>query len=268
MRDLFKRRASVALAAAVALILTAAALADYPSIISSYRMSGVTPPYARGILSYGYRGIFFERESYNYLYNFNTAGSLVSTVRLAGAVRLGDADFAPDGYPGCFAVVDEGSYELKAYTTAGSFHSVIRTLRSDVVGYGVGGHVTKYLYLGTRGGVIYRYSPTWSFLNSFSTGVEIADLAAGQGYKGMWGDWLEVGPARTGEPVRVYMGGGAFFGSFSLPGVRNCGAVAGYGSAYWCLRNLGTEIWAYAIDLGPLMAVEPSSLGRIKALYQ
>jgi hypothetical protein len=289
MNRITTRWASVALAAAVAIIYTRlvshaeaaeaarwapAALARtpayawaYPSIISSFRMSGVAPPYARGILSYGLQGIFFERENYNYLYNFNTAGSLVSTVRLPGAVRLGDADFAPEGYPGCFAVVDEGSHELKAYTRTGSFYGVIRTLRSDVVGYGVGGHVTKYLYLGTRDGVVYRYTPAWSFLNSFATGVEIADLAAGQGYNGRWGDWLEVGPARAGEPIRAYRSG-SFYGSFSLPGIRNCGAVAGYRSAYWCLRNLGTEIWVYAVDLGPLMVVEPASLGKVKALYK
>jgi len=291
MNRITTRWASVALLAAVALIFTPpvaygeaaeakswapAALArtpahawSYPSVISSFRMSGVTPPYARGILSYGLQGVFFERDDYNYLYNFNTAGSLVSTVRLPGAVRLGDADFAPEGYAGCFAVVDEGSHELKAYTRTGSFYGVIRTLRSDVVGYGVGGHVTKYLYLGTRDGVVYRYTPAWSFLYSFATGVEIADLAAGQGYNGYWGDWLEVGPARSGEPIRVYDGwGGSFYGSFSLPGVRNCGASAGYRSAYVCLRDLGTEIWAYAVDLGPLMAVEPASLGRVKALYK
>jgi hypothetical protein len=36
----------------------------------------------------------------------------------------------------------------------------------------------------------------------------------------------------------------------------------------WCLRDLGTEIWAYEIYTGPLMEVEPASLGRIKALYK
>jgi hypothetical protein len=186
---------------------------------------------------------------------------------MSGGMMLGDADLPPAGYSGYFAVVDDGSHELKAYNTGGSFYGAIRSLPSDVVGYGVGGHVTNYVYLGTRAGVVYRYTPTWSFLTSFSTGVEIADLAAGQGYKGYWGDWLEVGPARSGEPVRVYPGGGYLYGSFALPGVRNSGACAGYRSAYSCLRDLGTEIWAYLVDLGPLMAVQPASLGRVKALF-
>ncbi len=272
MRDLFKRKASVALAAAVALIFAAGAAADYPSIISSFRISGKTAPYARGIYRPWYSniiyGIFYDGPGRHSLRIFTTVGSLVGTYPMSGGVLLGDADFAPAGYAGYFAVIDEGTHELKAYTSTGSFYRVIRTLPSDVVGYGVGGHVTAYVYLGTRGGFVYRYTPEWSFLTSYSTGVEIGDLAAGQGYNGYWGDWLEVGPARSGEPVRVYTGGGYFYGSFSLPGVSNRGASAGFRSAYVCLRDLGTEIWAYAVDLGPLMPVVPTSLGRVKALFK
>jgi hypothetical protein len=273
MNRITTRWASVALSAAVALIFTAAALADYPSIISSFRMSGKAPPYARGIFRPWYSniiyGIFYDGPRRHSLRIFTTTGSLIASYAMPGGVMLGDADFAPAGYSGYFAVIDEGSHELKAYGMTGSFYRVVRTLPSDVVGYGVGGHVTAYVHLGTRGGVVYRYTPAWSFLYSFATGVEIADLAAGQGYNGRWGDWLEVGPARSGEPIRVYDGwGGSFYGSFSLPGVRNCGASAGYRSAYVCLRDLGTGIWAYAVDLGPLMAVEPASLGRVKALYK
>ncbi len=271
MKTTLARTASVALAAAVAFIVTAAAVADYPSVISSFRMSGKAPPYARGVYIPWYSrtiyAIFYEGPGRHSLRVFTTTGSLIATYTMPGGVVLGDADFPPAGYSGYLAVVDEGSHELKAYTTTGSFYRVIRTLPSDVVGYGVGGHVTAYLHLGTRGGVVYRYTPTWSFLNSFLTGMEIADLAAGQGYKGYWSDWLEVGGARYGEPVRVYRGG-YFYGSFSLPGVRNCGASAGFRSAYFCLRDLGTEIWAYVVELGPLMAVEPASLGKVKALFK
>jgi hypothetical protein len=199
----------------------------------------------------------------------HTSGSLVSRVRLPGAVKLGDADFTPEGYSsGYFAVIDEASQDLKLYSTAGSFYSVIRTLPGDVVAYGRGGHVTPRLYLGTRNGVISRYTTNWSFLNSFATAVPIADLAAGSGYRYAWGDYLEVGSRQAAEPIRVYFGySGHLCDSFTLPGVRNCGAIGG-GDSYWCLRDLGTEIWAYGVRIAALMEVQPASLGRIKALYK
>lgn len=268
------RWASVAFLVAVAVTLGASAYADLPSIICSFRMSGVTVPYARGIFARGFHttdvyGIFYQSPNYNYLYKFHTSGSLVSRVRLPGAVKLGDADFTPESYSsGYFAVIDEASRDLKLYSTAGSFYSVIRTLPGDVVAYARGGHVTPRLYLGTRNGVISRYTTNWSFLNSFATAVPIADLAAGSGYRYAWGDYLEVGTRQAGEPIRVYFGySGYLYDSFTLPGVRNCGAIGG-GDSYWCLRDLGTEIWAYGVRIAALMEVQPASLGRIKALYK
>ena len=274
MKKSVVRKASVSLAAAVAFIFAAAAFSQPPEIVSSFRMSGVTPPYATGIyawsISTGYvYGVFYHSPNNNYIYKFHPSGSFVSSVKLPGAVRLGEADFAPEGYPGgSFAVIDEGSNELKAYNTAGSFYGVVRKLPSDIVAYARGGYVTDYLYLGTRDGVIYRYTTNGSFLNSFATGVLIDDLAAGSGYKYAWGDYLEVGSARSGDPVRVYFGySGYLYSSFTLPGVRNRGATGG-GDSYWCLRDFGTEIWAYGVRIARLMAVEPASLGRVMALFK
>ena len=274
MKKLTALKACAVCLAAGALTSASSAYADLPSVVCSFRMSGTTPPYARAILAWGFHttdvyGIFYQSPNYNYLYKFHTSGSLVSRVRLPGAVKLGDADFAPEGCPsGYFAVIDESSHDLKVYNTAGSFYRVIRTLPGDVVAYGRGGHVTKYLYLGTSDGVVSRYTPTWSFLNSYATGVALADLAAGSGYRYAWGDYLEVGSRQAGEPIRVYFGySGYLYGSFPLPGVRNCGAIGG-GDSYWCLRDLGTEIWAYGVRIAALMEVQPASLGRIKALYK
>jgi len=236
-------------------------------------MSGVTVPYARGIFAWSINapdvyGIFYQSTNYNYLYKFQTSGSLVSTVRLPGAVKLGDADHPPEGYGGCFAVVDEGAHELKAYTFTGSFYGVIRTLPSDVVAYGRGGYTKGYLYLATNNGVVFCYTPTWSLANSYPTGVAVADLAAGYGYGHYWGDYLEVGSRQAGDPIRVYYGpAGVMAASFALPGIRSCGAVGG-GQSYWCLRDLGTEIWAYRVAIAGLMEVQTASLGKVKALYK
>jgi hypothetical protein len=267
------RRAGVAVLAAAAFILAASAAADLPSIVCSFRVSGTAPPCARGIYAWSWAtayvyGVFYHGPNDNYIYEFNTSGSIVSSAKLPGAVRLGDADFAPDGYGGYVAVVDEGTHELKAYTTTGSYGGVIRTLPGDVVAYARGGYVSDYLYLGTGAGVVYRYTPTWSFLNSYDTGVALADLAAGNGYRYYWGYYLEVGPTRPGDPVRVFDSWSGYpQGSFPLPGVRNCGAVGG-GDSYWCLRDTGNEIWAYGVRIAMLMAVEPASLGKVKALFK
>lgn len=273
MNYLFKRKASVAWAAAVALIFTCGALAAYPSIVSSFRVSGTTAPYARGIYTGGgssLGAIFYEGTGRHSFRIFTSTGSLTASYPMASGVRLGDADLPPEGYTGYLAVVDEGSHELKAYGMMGGFYHVIRTLPSDVVAYARGGHVTDYLYLGTSAGVISRYTPAWSFLNSFATGVPTADLAAGRGYAGRWGDWVILGPSRTPADLRAYDGRGGFYGSFALPGNASCGAIySGRGrTTMWCLRNLGTAIWAYEINTGPLMAVEPTSLGRVKALFK
>ena len=270
MKTSIGRSAGVALAAMVALIATAA-LADYPSIISSFRMSGKAAPYARGIYTYSSSslgGIFYEGPGRHSFRIFTATGSLTATYPMAGGVMLGDADRPPEGYGGYFAVVDEGSHELKAYSMTGSFYRAIRTLPSDVVAYARGGYTKDYLYLGTNNGVVFCYTPSWSLLNSYSTGVAVADLAAGYGYRYYWGDYLDVGSKRAGDPIRVYKGpAGVMAASFTLPGIRSCGAVRS-GQSYWCLRDLGTEIWAYHVAISGLMEVQPSSLGRVKALFR
>ncbi len=267
MKTRVVRKASVALAAAV--LLAAGASADYPSIINSFRMSGTTAPYARGIYvgSSEVGGIFYEGPGRHSFRVFTVIGSLTATYPMPGGVMLGDADGAPVGSPG-FAVVDEGSHELKAYGMTGSLYGVIRSIPSDAVAYARGGYTNSYLYLGTNAGVVFCYTSSWSLVNSYSTRAAIADLAAGFGYRYSWGDYLHVGPRQAADPIRVYLGPvGVMAGSFTLPGIRSCGAVH-YGQSYWCLRDLGTEIWAYHVAISGLMDIEPASLGKVKALFK
>jgi hypothetical protein len=273
MSELFKRRASVALAAAVALIFTAAAVAGYPSIISSFRMSGVTPPYARGIFaregSSTIYGIFYEGPYRHSLRVFTSTGSLVTTYHMPGGAILGDADYPPAGSPGHMAVVDVGYHDLKAYTITGDYLGVVSTLARSTVAYACDGREKRYIYLATNGGIVYRYSATWSIINSFATGVPTADLAAGPGYAGYWGNWVILGPAERPAGLRAYTASGSFYGTFALPGNASQGSVYGGGNrtTMVSLRNLGEEMWVYVIDTGPLIAVEPASLGKVKALF-
>jgi hypothetical protein len=272
MKTRVVRKAGVAPAAAVALVLAATASADLPSIISSFRISGTTPPYARGIYgSYGnVGGIFYEGPGRHSLRVFTSGGSLVATYRMPGGVTLGDADNPPEGYPaGTFAVVDEGADNVKVYNMNGSFVGVWRAVPANTVGYGCGGYGTPLIYLGTSDGAISVHTYAGSFITSFATGVPLADRGAAGGYRG-WGSYVYLGPARSGDPVRVYHFS-SICGTFHLPGLRNAGTVmphAGGSIWSWCLRNTGAEIWAYRVQVGYMMAVEPASLGRVKALFK
>ncbi|UCH79405.1 MAG: hypothetical protein JSU81_05490, partial [Candidatus Coatesbacteria bacterium] len=157
MEKLLRGAASVARAAAVVIILAATALAYPVRILGSFRVCGTAAPYARGIHVPGYwYCIFYAADRYNYLHKYDTSGSLLSTVRLAGAVRLGDAGFGPPGFQlhSNFGVLDEGARNVKVYDLAGSFVGTWRAVTSDTVAYARWGYDHKYAYLGTRDGRI------------------------------------------------------------------------------------------------------------------
>jgi hypothetical protein len=268
------RKTSVALVAAVALFFVAGAFSQPPEIISSFRMSGVTPPYARGIFaregSSTIYGIFYEGPYRHSFRVFTSRGSLVATYPMPGGALLGDADYPPVGSQGHLAVIDEGTHDLKAYSITGNYLGIVSTVPRSTVGYACGGEGNRYAYLADNGGVVYRYSPTWSIINSFATGVPAADLAASRGYADMRGDWVILGPAEPPAALRAYTASGSFYGSFALPGNSSRGSVYGGGNrtTMVSLRNLGKEMWVYVIDTGSLTAVEPASLGKVKALFK
>jgi hypothetical protein len=271
MNTLITRRASVALAAAVAVIFVSAAFSYPPEIVSSFRLSGAAPPNPRGIY-FSYTSAYvisYTAPSVNYLYEFSRQGSFLSSVRLPGANVISETDAAPDGYPGdCFSAVDTGTRDVKIYTTAGSLVGTFMATPADAVAIGIGGHVTDYVYLATRSGVVLRYSPRGSFISSFNTGINVRDLAASGGYAIYWGDFVQLAPRGLPGPIYSYRGyGGSLAGSFALPGTRSLGALGAH-TYYYCLRRVNTQLWVYHVYLGQGMPVEPASLGRIKALYK
>jgi hypothetical protein len=190
---------------------------------------------------------------------------------LPGAVRLGDAGFGPPGFQlySNFGVLDEGARNVKVYDLAGSFVGTWRAVTSDTVAYARWGYDHKYAYLGTRDGRITVFDQNGSLIRSYATAFNLADLAATESYASMPGNYLLLGPARTGDPIRIYQGPtGSLMGTFSLPGAYNVGASGRQRAYYFCLRRLGSEIWAYHADIGGYMAVAPASLGKVKALFK
>jgi hypothetical protein len=270
MNKILMRRASVALAAAVAVIIIPAAFSQPPSIISSFRLTGATPPNPRGICFSSTSAFVISHTAprVNYLYEFSRQGSFISSVILEGANVIAETDGLPEPYSGPgFSAVDTGSREVKIYTTAGSLVGTFMAAPADAVAIGVGGHVTDYVYLSTRSGVVLRHSPRGSFLSSFNTGIDVRDLAASGGYYHWWGNFVQVGPRGLPGPIYSYWSNGSLAGSFALPGTRNLGALGSH-THYYCLRRVNTQLWVYYVYLGRGMPVEPASLGRIKALYK
>jgi hypothetical protein len=271
MNKILMRRASVALAAAVAVIIIPAAFSQPPSIISSFRLTGATPPNPRGICFSSTSAFVISHTApgVNYLYEFTRQGSFISSVMLEGASVIAEADAPPEGYPGaCFSVVDTGTRDVKIYTAAGSLVGTFMAAPSDAVAIAIGGYLWDYVYLATRGGVVLRYTSQGSFISSFNTGIDVRDLAASAGYYQWWGDFVQLAPRGLPGPIYSYRGyGGSLAGSFALPGTRNLGALGAH-THYYCLRRVNTQLWVYYVYLGRGMPVEPASLGRIKALYK
>lgn len=272
MNGLLMRRASVALTAAVALIFVAAALSVPPEVVSSFRLNGAAPPNPRGIHLYGTSAfvISYTAPGVNYLYEFSRQGSFISSVRLAGANVIAETDRLPDTYPrDYFSAVDTGTRDVKIYNTTGSLVGTFMAA-SDAVAIGVGGHVVDYVYLATPAGLIRRHSPRGTFLGSFTTGINVRDLAASSGYAHDWGNFVQLAPRGLPGPIYSYWGWGftgSLAGSFALPGTRSLGAVA-FGTQYYGLRRVNTRLWIYEVYLGRGMPVEPASLGKVKALYK
>jgi hypothetical protein len=271
MNKLLARRASVALVAAVAVFFVSAAFSRPPEIVSSFRLSGAAPPNPRGIHFYNSAFVIsYTAPGVNYLYKFSLQGSFLSSVRLPGANVIAETDRLPETYPReYFSALDTGTRDVKIYTTTGSLVGTFMAAPADAVAIGVGGHVTDYVYLATRGGLIRRYSPRGSFISSFNTGINVRDLTASGGYAYEWGYFVQLAPRGLPGPIysyRVY--GGSLAGSFALPGTRSLGAEGIRISHYWSLRRVNTRLWVYRVYLGQGMPVEPASLGRIKALYK
>ena len=268
MNTLIKRRASVALLAAVALIIVPAAFSQPPSIISSFRLTGATPPDPRGIHLYGTSAFVISHTApnVNYLYEFSRQGSFISSMRLVSANVIAETDRLPDTYPRYyFSAVDTGTRDVKIYNTTGSLVGTFMAAQ-DAVAIGV----DYYVYLATPAGTIRRYSPQGNFLGSFTTGIDVRDLAASGGYGIEWGSFVQVAPRGLPGPIYCYRDLGytaSLAGSFALPGSRSLGAVA-FHTQYYCLRRVNTRLWIYEVYLGRGMPVEPASLGKVKALFK
>jgi len=255
------RKIFVLVGVGVALFIAAPAFGGVGSVISSFPWSGARNIYRDANYVYSVAGA-------NTLRRYTVGGSLLGTVTLSRLTTPGDADHSPSG-PGYFAVIERSSVILEYLVSNGSF------VRSIAAGPGTlgGGYFPggTYVYIHT-GTYVYRLTTAGSLVSSFLVSYSAGPLAATNRFNDLAGDYVIVG-SRIALSARVFTGTGSFVRSFVMPAVTyGCvcgrGAPSARGTTYWCNLRLGTNYYAYQIDLGNTTAVAPASVGRIKALFR
>jgi hypothetical protein len=249
---------------AVGAVLFAAAVpasAGVGDVISSFKMDGARNIYRDANHVYCVVGT-------NTLRRYTVGGSLVGTVALARLTNPGDADHSPLG-PGFMGVV-EASNRVHQYRIANGSLVTSMPTGPTTLGYAYfPGGAYLYAHVGTY---VHRYTTTGSFVSSFAVGYATTMMAATNRFEDKAGDYVIV--ASRSPRTMVFTGSGGFVRSFNLP-EPPAGCVCGPGTPYtpkttlWCNIPVGANRFAYQIDLGNKnVAVAPTSLGKIRALYR
>jgi hypothetical protein len=234
------------------------------SVISSFAWSEARNIYRDGNYVYSVAGV-------NTLRRYTVGGSLLGTVALSRLTAPGDADHAPAG-PGYLGVVESANSIFEYRIANGSFVRSVPT-GSTTLGYAyfpAGAYV--YVHRGTYSNVVYRCRTTGSIVSSFTVSSSAGPIAATNRFNDRAGDYVIVG-SRIALSASVYTGAGSFVRSIVMPAatygcVCGPGAPSSRGTTYWCNLRMGTNFYAYQIDLGNATAVAPASLGKVKALFR
>jgi hypothetical protein len=254
-------------------VSAAAAYAGVGSVISSF------------YLGYDlYSGIYRDRNYvYTVLYRIDAdvrfitkrtaTGSNASIVCSLSRGSYADADHSPlgDGY---FSLTASGTPDVVHDRNSGT-GSVVASWspREDIWAYAyVPGGRYKYVSDGER---IFRYTLAGTFVSSF--GARCVSLAATSVFCGQSGEYVV---AAGDDVITIFRSGGTFVRSFAAPrDMENGGACCGpgypddCGTTLWCIYY--GDFWpfyydpyVYQISLGNGIAVAPTSVGRIKALFR
>ena len=259
-------------------LAASAAVATPGDVISRFTLSGNIYPvgaamYRDATYAYG----VYDGGPGGQLWRYTPAGSLLSSFALPGMTRPMDAGDCHLG-AGYVMVLDNGTL-LRAYHVAsGSLLGSLPVPAADGVTYAA----SSGYYYGSADNYVYRITTAGSLVGSFSGGPDAGTLAATSRFAGQAGDYVIVNPRAQGiHPTRVFTGAGSFVASFTVSGpyptmdlrygaTAGAGYPASHGTTLWLV--LRTDfIWrsAYQIDLGNGGgAVEPASLGAVKALFR
>jgi hypothetical protein len=253
------RTAGIVVAAACAAASAFGAVGD---VISSFPWPNARDAYRDGNYVYCVVGT-------NTLRRYTVGGSLVGTVSLGGLTAAGDADHCVTG-AGRMTVLG-GSNRIFEYLIANG--SLIRSYAapSGTTGFAYCPGAT-YHYVHS-GAYVRRYTTGGSLVSSFPVNSSDGPIAATDRFRDRAGDYVVVG-SRLSFYATVYTGTGSRVRSFVLPAVTyGCvcgpGAPSTHGTTYWCNLRMGTDFYAYQIDLGNTnVALEPASIGKVKTLYR
>ncbi len=205
----------------------------------------------------------------NTLQRYTVAGSLVGTVALSGLTAADDADHCLAG-DGRMTVIGGGNRLFDYWVSSGS---LIRAYDAppNTAGYGYSpGHTYYFVH---SAAYVNRYTRAGSLAGSFPVGYSAGPIAVADRFRNRAGNYVVVA-SKLSFYASVYTGTGSLVASFVVPAVTyGCvcgpGAPATHGTSYWCNLRMGTDFYAYQIDLGNTnVAVAPASAGKIKALFR
>jgi hypothetical protein len=267
------------------LIIVGAALAfaagavygEVGSIISSFKVSVSYPPQMTvGVYrdeSYVYV-VIYDYGEYFYMYRYTPDGTRT------GGVDFGELPFGPGQLPdgadhsvlgaGYIAITFGNGFLLTYTTSTGQMvESVQYEPRFNHYAFIPGG---RCIYVGV-GYDTYRVTRSWSIVNSFA--ADGAIHAATEDFNGGHGQYIltESGSTSTAHTL-VYTGDGSLVSSFPViysgkDSTCGPGYPASYGVTYWRFVKSDPDFgWCYQIDLCGAVSVQPTSVGKVKALFR
>ena len=274
---------------AVALCCVAPPASGAGSVISSFRLSGYSAPYANGIYvgdSY-VTSIYCNATGRDYFYRYRFNGTLVGSYGLNGtsSPQGGDSAHLGGGYVSLvdpstsrllvfranggtpvtsFAVSGPGSGNLQDVMWTGSYYEV-----TDHLG---NGRFNRYTSTGSFAGMV-AYNGWPAAMTSIGAAA-FSDVANGRS-----GSYLVASSRANGQPSCIINigGSGSLVATFGMPPYFASGGCCGrssklqkYGTAYWTTWIVADGIWCYEVDIGGKGAtgVVPSSLGKVKSIYR
>jgi hypothetical protein len=261
-----------ALSTVVALVLASAACGCVGSVISSFFVSTNWHEEPVGV---------YRDDSFVYtiicdlgIWRFKTytpTGSLVGTKLIHAYLTDADHSVLGDGY---FAACNGRESDVRDFvTSSGSF---VGSWPTPSVPYGYA-YIpnTGYKYYADRS-YVYRFTTAGSLVNTFSPRIEPGALAASSRFAGREGGYIILGGVAGGINPHVYTGDGSLMATFKRPGYLNQGSVCGpgypaeNGITYWCNQVSGRYNYTYVfqVSLGNGVAVAPTSIGKVKALFR
>ena len=264
----------LAIAVLAAAGLAASAYANLGSIISSFPANfGLSHSVCRDadyvyivtIPYHGFSGGFYKYTPTGSRIGFN--GFIPSEERVPEDADVG---FLGPGYLTVALEAGISTYNMEGFFVREDHHTLIESIG---YAYRTGG---PYYYVETGSYkdavyAVYRFDTTGSLLGSFTPAYP-GSLAATDRFDGMTGEYL-IAAAGTASAAYTPLGSVVATFPVDVGWHMGCGIGPGYPASYgptlWIGHYVGAGSgWIYQIDLGNATAVEPTSLGKVRAVFK